>query len=154
MMEIVTFADMRPNFVSRIQKAVYCSMATIDRRDRPRSRIMHLIWEFGTGHPLGWAISSPTAHKSKHLSRNPHVSLAYIHDETRPVYVDCTAEWIDTIEEQRRVWELHKRTPAPLGFDPEPHYGSIDHPHFGILRFRPWRIELGDLYGKPIIWRS
>ena len=44
MIEVSTFAEMQVEFMERIQEAVYCSMATIDRKGRPRSRIMHPIW--------------------------------------------------------------------------------------------------------------
>jgi hypothetical protein len=80
--------------------------------------------------------------------------LAYIQDSFKPVYVDVTAEWINETDEKIRIWELHKSTPAPLGFDPEPHYGSINHHYYGLLRFTPCRIALGDLHGEPVIWRK
>ena len=43
--------------------------------------------------------------------------------------------------------------PEPLGFDPEPHYGTIQHPYYGLLKFTPWRVELGNLWGEPVVWR-
>jgi general stress protein 26 len=98
-------------------------------------------------------ISWPGSHKAKHLQVNPYVSLAYIHDKDKPVYVDCRAEWIDEAAEKERIWELHKFTPPPLGFDPQPYYGTIQHPYFGLLRFTPWRLEIGYLHGEPLIWR-
>ena len=148
-MEATTFADVEVEFLERIQKAVYCSMATIDRKGRPRSRIIHPVWDG----PIGWVISWPESHKAKHLKHNPYVSLAYIPDKNKPVYVDAVAEWIDDVEEKNRIWELHKTTPPPLGFDPQPHYGNINHQYFGLLRFTPWRIELGHLGDESIIWR-
>ncbi len=151
-MKAAAFEDIQAEFIARISKAVYCSMATIDEQSRPRSRIMHPIWE-GVNNPVGWAISWPLSHKAKHLERNPHVSLAYIQDKDKPVYVDGRAEWIDDPAEKLRVWELYKTTPPPLGFDPEPHYGTIHHHYFGLLKFTPWRIELGSLQGEAIVWR-
>lgn len=148
-MEIARFEEMQGEFLTRVSHAVYCSMATIDRMNRPRSRIIHPIWEG----PVGWLISWPESHKAKHLAHNPAVSLAYIADKEKPVYVDASAEWIDDAGERQRIWNLHRSTPPPLGFDPQPHYGSIDHPYFGLLRFTPWRIELSDLHGASIIWR-
>jgi general stress protein 26 len=148
-MEVSTFVDMQPEFMDRVQKAVYCNMATIDCKGRPRSRIMHPIWDGS----IGWVISWPESHKAKHLVHNPYVSLAYIHDKNKPVYVDAVAEWIDNVTEKHRIWELHKTTTPPLGFDPQPHYGTINHQYYGLLRFTPWRIELGDLQAEPIIWR-
>jgi general stress protein 26 len=76
---------------------------TNDRKDRPRSRLMHPIWELSHNDPIGWVISWPQTHKAKHLARNPYVSLAYIQDKTKPVYVDCEAEWIEDVEEQWRI---------------------------------------------------
>jgi hypothetical protein len=69
------------------------------------------------------------------------------------MYADCIAAWIETAQEKHRVWELHKSIPAPLGFDPAPHYGTIEHQHFGLLRFTPWRIELAELGSESLIWR-
>jgi general stress protein 26 len=152
-MEVSNVADIWPEFMARLQQAIYCNMATIDQQDRPRSRMMHPIWELAANNPTGWVISWPQTHKAKHLARNPYVSLAYIHDKTKPVYVDCHAEWVTDVDEQGRIWELHKQIPPPLGFDPEPHFGSITHQHYGLLKFTPWRIELGHLYGEALIWR-
>ena len=136
--------------MARVCEAVYCSMATVDRKGRPRSRILDPIWDG----PIGWAISWPASHKKKHLAINPYVSLAYVHDRDKPTYADCRSEWVTDEDEKIRVWELFKNTPPPLGFDPEPHYGSIHHPYYGLLKFTPWRIELGALVGEPIIWRA
>jgi len=149
-MEVSRFEDLQAEFMARVSQVVYCTLATIDRKDRPRSRVMHPIWDG----PIGWVISWPASHKVRHLEHNPAVSLAYIPDKAKPVYVDAIAEWIDIVEEKRRIWDLHKTTPPPLGFDPQPHYGTIDHPYYGLLRLTPWRIELGNLYGEPIIWRQ
>jgi general stress protein 26 len=149
-MEVAQFEDLKAEFIARVSHAVYCAMATIDHKNRPRLRIMHPIWDG----PIGWVISWPESHKAKHLKHNPAVSLAYIQNKEKPVYVDGIADWIDTVEEKRRIWELYATTPPPLGFDPQPHYGTIDHPYYGLLRLTPWRIELGNLAGEPIIWRQ
>jgi general stress protein 26 len=141
-MEVSSFSEIQEEFLARVSQAVYCSMATVDRQNRPRSRILHPVWEGLTG----WVISWPATHKTKHLQHNPYVSLAYIcHDIYHPVYVDCTAEWVEDRQEQQRVWAYFQTVPPPLGFDPQPHYGSIDHPHFGLLKLTPWRIELFNL---------
>jgi general stress protein 26 len=149
-MDVARFEELQAEFLARVSQAVYCTMATIDRQNRPRSRVMHPIWEG----PIGWVISWPASHKAKHLAYNPAVSLTYIPEKDKPVYVDGNAEWIDTTEEKLRIWNLHATTPPPVGFDPQPHYGTIDHPYYGVLRITPWRIELGNLYGEPLIWRQ
>jgi len=148
-MEVTSFAEIEEEFIGRVQTAVYCNMATIDRQGRPRSRMIHPIWDG----PIGWVISWPESHKAKHLKANPFVSLAYIQDKNRPLYIDAAAEWLDDVQEQQRIWDLHKTTPPPVGFDLEPHYGTIYHHYFGVLKFTPWRIELAELEGDPRIWR-
>lgn len=41
MAEIMYFAEIQHEFMSRVAQAVYCNMATIDRQNRPRSRMIH-----------------------------------------------------------------------------------------------------------------
>jgi len=120
MAEITDFSEIQSEFMARVSQTVYCNMATVDRQNRPRSRMLHPIWDG----PIGWSISWPASHKAKHLQQNPYVSLAYIQDKEKPVYVDCRAEWIDEEREKVRIWQLHQQIPPPLGFDPEPHYCS------------------------------
>lgn len=149
MMEVKSFDEIQTEFMRRVAQAVYCNMATVDRKGRPRSRMLHPIWEGS----IGWCISWKASLKTRHLERNPFVSLAYIQDRDRPVYVDCRAEWADEESEKRRVWELHKSIPPPLGFDPQQGYGPLLATS-GLLKFTPWRIELGNLGGEPVIWRG
>lgn len=148
-MHVAHFAELEAEFLARISQSVYCMLTTVDRQNRPRSRVMHPIWEG----PMGWVISWPASHKAKHLAHNPAVSLAYLPDKTKPVYIDGFAAWVEDRAEKQRIWDLHQTTPPPIGFDPEPHYGTIDHYYFGILRITPWRIELANLGGESLIWR-
>lgn len=148
-METIKFEDLQTEFMRRAQQGVYCNVATVDRRGRPRSRVMHVVWDG----PIGWVITWPESHKAKHLANNPYVSLAYLSNPLKPVYVECLAEWVTKTTEMLRIWELHKTLPSPLGFDPTPHYGTIEHKYFGLLRFTPWRIELAELGSKSLIWR-
>lgn len=147
-MKVSTFEELQAEFMLRIASMVYCNMATVDTLGHPRSRIMHPIWDGS----IGWAISWPLSPKSKHLVNNPLVSLAYIAEPYNPVYVEATAEWIESKDEKLRIWELYKSTPPLLGFDPQPHYGNINHKFFGLLRFLPWRIELAKLNGESVVW--
>src|SRR5688572_31630005 len=148
-MEVVRFEDIQSEFMNRAQLAVYCNVANVDRKGRPRSRVMHVVWDG----PIGWVISWPGSHKAKQLANNPYVSLAYVKDPMKPVYIECIAEWVREVGEQQRIWELHKTIPPPLGFDPAPHYGTIEHEYFGLLRFTPWRIELAELGAESQVWR-
>jgi general stress protein 26 len=137
-MQITDFAEIEEEFIRRVHTMVWCNMATVDSRQRPRSRIIHPLWEGKTG----WIGTHRTSHKHKHLLANPYVSLAYITDVMNPVYVDCTAEWIEDLAEKQRVWNLFLYAPPPLGYDPADTFGSFDHPDFGVLKLTPWRIAL------------
>lgn len=132
-MHTQSFEEMQSDFMARVQKSIYCNVATVDPKGRPRSRVMHLVWDG----PVGWVITWPESPTAKLQANNPHVFTAYIGEPLKPVYVECTAAWVTDRTEKQRIWELHKTIPPPLGFDPEPHYGSIDHKYYGLLCFTP-----------------
>jgi uncharacterized pyridoxamine 5'-phosphate oxidase family protein len=137
-LHIHNFSAIESEFIERVHRMVWCNAATVDNHQRPRSRILHPIWEGSTG----WIGTHRDSHKSRHLAQNPHVSLAYITDIHKPVYVDCTAEWVDDLVQKQRVWDLFKYAPAPLGYDPAETFVSVDHANFGRLKLTPWRIDL------------
>jgi general stress protein 26 len=146
---VSSFADIEQEFIERVHSVVWCNVATLDAQNRVRSRILHPIWEGATG----WIGTRRNSPKAKHLAHNPYVSLAYIADIARPVYVDCMAGWAEDLESKQRVWELFKAAPTPLGYDPAPLFHSVDHPDFGVMKLTPWRIEVGNLPEESRIWR-
>lgn len=137
-MQISHFSDIEAEFIERVHTVVWCSVATVDSQGRPRSRILHPIWEGATG----WIGTYRHSPKAKHLARNPHVSLAYIADITKPVYIECVAEWADDLADKQHVWDLFVNVPPPLGYDPAPIFISPDHETFGVLKLTPWQIDL------------
>jgi len=155
-MDVTSFAEIEQEFHSRIARIVWCSVATVDRQGRPRSRILHPIWERATG----WVATGRHTLKTKHLERAPFVSLSYWDQQHQQVYADCRAEWVDDATEKRRIWELYKTTPPPLGYDPAIIWqGGPDDPTYGLLKLTPWRIELFSLAdlisgAEPRVWRA
>jgi len=141
MPEVTSFAEIETEFIGRVHTMVWCSLATLDTMNRLRSRILHPIWEGATG----WASARPHSLKAKHIAHCSYVSLAYIADIPRPVYVDCTAEWETDGNVKQHVWDLFKKTPPPAGFDLANIFNSVNDPEFGVLKFTPWRIELFDI---------
>jgi hypothetical protein len=109
-MDVAAFADLEEEFIKRVHTMVWCSAATVDSRGRPRSRILHPIWEGATG----WIGTHRNSYKHKHLARNPYMSLAYVIDMMKPVYVDVVAAWEDDLAEKQRVWALFRDTPRRL----------------------------------------
>lgn len=149
--EITSFSEIEAEFIARVHAVVWCNVATVDAHNRPRSRILHTIWEGSTG----WTATRRHSFKAAHLERNPHVSLAYVANVVKPVYVDGVATWDDDPADKRRIWEAFRTAPPPLGYDPAPIFHGVDHPDFGLLKFTPWRIELADASGVPtkLVWR-
>lgn len=137
-MRVPNFSDIESEFLRRVQTMIWASAATIDTKGRPRSRILHPIWEGSTG----WIATGRGTLKARHLDANPYLSLAYIADVMNPVYVDCRISWEDDPAERRRVWDLIKSHPEPYGFDPAHDFVSPDNPAFGLLKLAPWRIDL------------
>jgi general stress protein 26 len=137
-MRVNHFSDIETDFIARVHTMVFASVATVDEQQRPRSRILHPYWEGSTG----WIATHRNSFKARHLALNPHVSLAYIADVTKPVYIEATTEWIDDLDVKAHVWELFKSAPPPLGYDPALDFISIDHDNFGLLKLTPWRIDL------------
>jgi general stress protein 26 len=139
-LRVAHFSDIEAEFTRRVHSVVWCSVATVDARGRPRSRILHPIWEG----PTGWILTHRRSHKSRHIERNPYVSLAYVDvsDIMRPVYADCAAGWVDDPAQKRRIWDMFTAAPPPLGYDPTSTFGSPDLDTTGLLRLTPWRIAM------------
>jgi hypothetical protein len=155
-MEVESFAEIAEEFLSRAHTMVWCNVATMDRQNRLRSRVLHPIWEVGDAGPVGWIATRRHSLKTQHLDHNPYVSLAYVADPIKPAYADCLAAWDDTPEAKAHVWDLFRTAPPPLGYDPEPIFKAVDDPDYGILRLTPWRMELGSAYGPAHrqIWHA
>src|SRR5262249_28729936 len=149
-MEVQAFAEIAAEFAERVQRMVWCSAATVDAQGRPRSRILHPLWEGSTG----WITTRRHSFKERHLARMPYLSLAYVADIAKPVYVDCRADWVDDLDEKQRIWNLLADTPPPVGFDPEAIYRAVEDPGFGLLRLLPWRIEVPLLPTETRVWHA
>lgn len=149
---IGAFAEIEQAFLERVRAVVWCNGATIDTRGRPRSRVLHPVWEGAAG----WVTTRRSSPKIKHLAAHPYLSLAYIADPFKPVYVECSARWNGDLATRRRIWELCRSLPEPMGFDPAQTWGDIEDPENGLLELTPWRIELNDFSGPPVtkIWRA
>ena len=86
-------AAVAPAFVEMAHRIVWCTVATVDTAGKPRTRILHPIWEWDGSSLVGWIATGATSLKAKHLARTPDVSLTYWttnHDT-------CTAEAVATM---------------------------------------------------------
>ena len=153
-MEMASFADIQEEFLRRVHSVVWCNLATTDRQDRPRSRILHPIWEVTATGPVGWIATRRHTLKAAHFTHNPYVSLAYIADVSNPVYVDCRVEWDEDLGQKQRIWNMYKEAAPPLGYDPAPIFESPDHPNFGLLKLLPWRVEVTTVPADKRVWHA
>jgi hypothetical protein len=133
-------------FIQVAHRIVWCTVATVDRRDRPRSRILHPYWERTGDGLVGWITTRPTPLKVAHLEHSPYASCSYW-DATQDVAVaECRAEWVGDPDTKVHAWELFRAADEPLGHDPYKIWpdGPGD-PDAGVLRLTPWRIRVAGM---------
>jgi hypothetical protein len=129
-------------FVGIGHRVVWGTVATVDRRGRPRSRVMHPYWQRVEDALVGWVFTRPTPVKVAHLAVNPYASCSYWDPATyESAVAECAAVLVDDADTRRAVWDLFERAGEPVGYDPrilgvaEP----LD-PAITVLRMDPWRV--------------
>jgi general stress protein 26 len=150
---VTNFDEIAQEFERRTHRIIWCTMATVNREGRPRTRILHPLWEG----PIGWIATGRTSPKADDIDHNPYVSVSYWDQEHEQVYVDARAEWEEDLDEKERIWKLFGTLEPPLGYDLGSFWGSVTDPDYGLLKLIPWRIELfalSELFrGKqPDVW--
>ena len=141
---------------------VWCSVATVDVNGRPRSRVLHPIWQWDGTNLVGWIATGPTPIKRAHLKNSPYVSLNYWAPTQDNCVAECKATWAFDDETRTMVWELFANTPQPVGYDPSiiPAWTSPTTDAFAALRLEPWRLRVfpGTLLmgqgGNLLTWRA
>jgi hypothetical protein len=155
------FAALEEDFLRITADVVLCTVTTVDPRGRPRSRILHPIWQVLDGRPVGWVVTSKTPVKARHLATNPYVACSYWSPAQNVVYIDCVARWVEGAAAKQQVWDLFMTTPPPLGYDLSG-FGPDGprNPLFEPLRLDAWRVQVfrGEEfpYGNlvPRMWRA
>jgi general stress protein 26 len=139
----VPFSDMSDTFQRITTETVWCSLTTLDAHNRPRSRIIHPIWEVVDEQPVGWLATRRSPVKTAHLAHSQHVSCAYWRPTHDAVLLQCTAAWEDRREEKERIWHLFAAAPPPLGYDPRTIWtDGPEDPEYAVLRFEAWRVQI------------
>lgn len=151
-----------PAFVEMAHQIVWCTVATVDTHGRPRSRILHPIWQWDGIKLVGWVATGPTPLKRAHLAANPFVSVNYWSPAHDTCAAECRATWAKDDKTRNVVWDLLANTPAPVGYDPTivPGWDSPRSPTFAALRLDPWRLRVfpGSILlsqeGTVLNWRA
>ena len=136
--------EIAPAFVAMAHKIVWCTVATVDRKQRPRSRVLHPIWDWDGQALTGWIATGPTPTKRAHLEASPFVSCNYWTPEQDTCVAECAATWIFDDEGRQDVWDRLAGGPAPVGYDPSmiPGWDNAQSEGFAGLKLEPWRVRV------------
>jgi general stress protein 26 len=140
----MSLAQVGPAFLEMAHQIVWCSVATVDAKGRPRSRVLHPIWEWDGDQLVGWIGTGPTPTKRAHLDASPHVSVNYWSPNQDTCVAECRATWEFDDESRTATWNRLKDGPAPVGYDPAiiPGWDEPTSPAFASLRLDPWRLRV------------
>ncbi|MGI9623860.1 MAG: pyridoxamine 5'-phosphate oxidase family protein [Acidimicrobiales bacterium] len=136
--------DVAPEFVTMAHRIVWASVATTDPHGRPRTRVLHPIWEWNGSALIGWVATGPTPLKIAHLEHNSNISLSYWSPSQDTCSAECDTAWAFDEFTCTRIWELFKHAPDPLGYDPAiiPGWESPNSEGFAVLKLDPWRLRV------------
>ena len=139
-----TLLETAPAFVEMAHRIVWASAATVDAQGRPRSRVLHPIWQWDGAKLIGWIGTGPTPTKRAPLKASPFMSLSFWAATQDTCVAECRAEWAFDDETRTMVWELFANTPPPLGYNPSiiPAWTSPTCEAFAVLRLEPWRLRV------------
>lgn len=159
---MTAFTRIAPAFVEMAHQIVWASAATVDRSGRPRSRVLHPIWEWDGETLVGWVGTGPTPVKRAHLDHSPFMSLNYWGPSQDTCVAECRVAWAFDLETRERVWNLLKNAPPPVGYDPAviPVWNEPSDDAFAALRLDPWllRVFPGTVLmgkgGEVLTWRE
>ena len=133
-----------PAFVEMAHSIAWCTVATVDSAGRPRTRILHPIWEWDGEKVTGWIASDPTSLKAKHLAANPVISLTYWSPNQDTCSAECRTEWTNDPASKQEGWDRFVNGPAPVGYDPSiiPFWPNPEVEQFGIIKLDPYRLRV------------
>jgi hypothetical protein len=146
-------------FVAIAHRIVWCTLATVDRAGRPRSRVVHPIWEPSDDGLVGWLTSRPTPLRRAHLAANPYVSCSYWDPAHDVAVAECRAAWVSDPAAREHAWGCFRAATPPLGHDPGTIWpAGLGDPDAGVIRLDPWRLRAAAAAtlarGEPAhVWR-
>ena len=151
-----------PKFIEMAHQIVWCSAATVDSSGRPRSRVLHPIWQFDGETLTGWIATGPTPTKRAHLDASPFVSCNYWSPTQDTCVAECAASWAFDDQTRTMVWNLLKNGPEPVGYDPSmiPGWDGPTSETFAALKLEPWRLRVfpGTMLlqqtGDILVWQA
>jgi len=157
-----TLSETASAFVNMAHEIVWCTAATVDNQGRPRSRVLHPVWEWDGTNLQGWIATGPTPVKREHLAAHPYLSCNYWSPEQDTCVAECEADWAFDDETCISIWDKFKHAPAPVGYDPAiiPVWTDPTGPEFAVIKLKPWRLRVmpGTLMagqgGELLVWNK
>lgn len=139
-------AAVAPAFVEMAHRIVWASAATVDPSGRPRTRVLHPIWEWDGETLTGWIGTNRTPAKVAHLDHSPFMAINYWSPTQDTCLAECRVSWVTDPQGRLAVWDRLANGPAPVGYDPAIIPGWTRDPEspFVGLRLEPWRLRLMD----------
>jgi hypothetical protein len=140
---VVNMASLVERFVAIAHEIVWCTLCTVDTSGRPRSRVVHPVWEaLADGGLVGWLTTRSSTPKLGHIAATPYVSCSYWWEKHDVAVAECHARVVLDPGERERVWAMAAAMPAPAGFDPATIWpaGPSD-AGFVLVRMDPWMLR-------------
>lgn len=152
-------ADIVPPFIEMAHRIVWCTVATTDTKGRPRTRVLHPIWEWDGTTLVGWIATGATSLKAKHIARTPEVSLTYWTTNHDTCSAEATASMHTDDETCLAIWNTFKDGPEPVAYDPAmiPTWSDgPTSPAFGAMRLEPTRLFVQPKmdFTNALTWRA
>jgi hypothetical protein len=137
-------SEVAPAFIEMAHGIVWCTAATVDTRGRPRSRLLHPIWEWDGAQLKGFIATGPTPLKRKHLAASPYMSLNYWAPSQDTCVAECRVDWAFDDATRKAVWQRFVEAPSPVGYDPAmiPGWDGPTADAFAALELKPWRLRV------------
>jgi hypothetical protein len=141
---VTEYQETAEAFIHMAHRIVWATAATVEADGRPRTRILHPIWEWIGDELVGWVATGKTPVKSADIAAQPAVSMSYWAPSHDTCAAECAASWADDDVTRHRTWHLFTDAPPPVGYDPRiiPGWDSADSPGFGVLRLDPYRLRV------------
>jgi general stress protein 26 len=138
------YNDVAQNFLAMAHEIVWCTVATVDPQGRPRSRVLHPIWEWDGKQLTGWIATGRTPIKQADIAQSAHVSCNYWTPSQDTCVAECEAEWVESAALKHQVWDTYVNGPAPVGYNPGmiPGWDNADSPAFDALKLTPFRLRV------------
>ena len=115
---MTSLEQIAPAFIEMAHSIVWASATTVDANSRPRSRILHPIWEWDGIDLFGWIATVPSPVKKAHLAVHPEIALSYWTTTHDTCSAECLVEWYLDDETCTRGLGQVRQRPRTRGLRP------------------------------------